>query len=62
MATHGSVFGAMLQEFEGAARILHEGFRWVGETHARPGPPPRLGEHTREVLDELQQKKSAASA
>lgn len=47
---------------EGPARILHEGFRWVGETHAQPGPPPRLGEHTREVLDELQQKKSAASA
>ena len=47
---------------EGPAHILHEGFRWVGETHAQPGPPPRLGEHTREVLDELQQKKSAASA
>jgi len=35
------------------ARIFNEGFRWTGEPRARPGRPPRLGEHTAAVLDEL---------
>jgi crotonobetainyl-CoA:carnitine CoA-transferase CaiB-like acyl-CoA transferase len=37
----------------GAARILNEGFRWTGEAPLRPGRPPRLGEHTQEIIDEL---------
>lgn len=37
----------------GAARILNEGFRWTGEAQVRPGRPPRLGEHTQEIIDEL---------
>jgi crotonobetainyl-CoA:carnitine CoA-transferase CaiB-like acyl-CoA transferase len=35
------------------ARLFHEGFRWTGETHLPVGRPPRLGEHTDAVLDEL---------
>jgi crotonobetainyl-CoA:carnitine CoA-transferase CaiB-like acyl-CoA transferase len=35
------------------ARLLHEGYRWTGETHAPVGHPPRLGEHTAEILGEL---------
>ena len=35
------------------ARILHEGYRWRGEVHAPVGHPPRLGEHTAEILGEL---------
>jgi crotonobetainyl-CoA:carnitine CoA-transferase CaiB-like acyl-CoA transferase len=38
---------------ETTVRIFHEGFRWTGEAHPRPGRPPRLGEHTAAVLDEL---------
>jgi crotonobetainyl-CoA:carnitine CoA-transferase CaiB-like acyl-CoA transferase len=37
------------------ARILNEGFRWTGEVRSRPGRPPRLGEHTTAILDELSQ-------
>jgi crotonobetainyl-CoA:carnitine CoA-transferase CaiB-like acyl-CoA transferase len=36
------------------ARIFNEGFRWTGEAASRPGRPPRLGEHTTEILKELQ--------
>jgi crotonobetainyl-CoA:carnitine CoA-transferase CaiB-like acyl-CoA transferase len=32
------------------ARIFHEGYRWTGETHPPIGHPPRLGEHTAEIL------------
>jgi crotonobetainyl-CoA:carnitine CoA-transferase CaiB-like acyl-CoA transferase len=35
------------------ARVFHEGYRWTGESRPRPGRPPRLGEHTAAVLDEL---------
>jgi crotonobetainyl-CoA:carnitine CoA-transferase CaiB-like acyl-CoA transferase len=35
------------------ARILNEGFRWTGEAATRVGPPPKLGEHTEDVLKEL---------
>ena len=35
------------------ARIFNEGFRWTGEPRPRPGRPPRLGEHTAAVLEEL---------
>lgn len=35
------------------ARILNEGFRWTGEAVLPAGPPPRLGEHTEEVLKGL---------
>lgn len=38
---------------DGPARILNEGFRWTGEARSRPGPPPRLGEHTDAILEEL---------
>jgi len=36
------------------ARIFHEGYRWTGETHPPIGRPPRLGEHTAEILGELE--------
>jgi len=36
------------------ARIFHEGYRWAGETHPPIGRPPRLGEHTAEILGELE--------
>ncbi len=36
-----------------AARILHEGYRWTGETHPPINRPPRLGEHTEAILGEL---------
>ncbi len=32
------------------ARILHEGYRWTGEAHPPVARPPRLGEHTAEIL------------
>ncbi|MDQ8726592.1 CoA transferase [Bradyrhizobium sp. LHD-71] len=35
------------------ARILNEGFRWTGEVAFSIGRPPRLGEHTDEVLKQL---------
>lgn len=35
------------------ARILNEGFRWTGESQPPVGSPPRLGEHTDEILQEL---------
>ena len=35
------------------ARILNEGFRWTGEARSRAGRPPRLGEHTGAILNEL---------
>jgi crotonobetainyl-CoA:carnitine CoA-transferase CaiB-like acyl-CoA transferase len=35
------------------ARIFHEGFRWTGETRSHAGRPPRLGEHTAAILEEL---------
>ena len=35
------------------ARIFAEGFRWAGETAPHQSRPPRLGEHTQAVLDEL---------
>jgi crotonobetainyl-CoA:carnitine CoA-transferase CaiB-like acyl-CoA transferase len=35
------------------ARILNEGFRWTGEAAWSVGPPPKLGEHTEEVLKGL---------
>ena len=38
---------------ETPARILHEGYRWTGETHPPINRPPRLGEHTATVLGEL---------
>jgi crotonobetainyl-CoA:carnitine CoA-transferase CaiB-like acyl-CoA transferase len=36
-------------------RILNEGYRWTGEERSRPGRPPRLGEHTDEIINELSQ-------
>jgi crotonobetainyl-CoA:carnitine CoA-transferase CaiB-like acyl-CoA transferase len=38
---------------EAPARILHEGYRWAGEAHPPISHPPRLGEHTTEILGEL---------
>lgn len=38
---------------DGPARILNEGYRWTGEGRSQPGPPPRLGEHTDAILEEL---------
>jgi crotonobetainyl-CoA:carnitine CoA-transferase CaiB-like acyl-CoA transferase len=36
------------------AQVFHEGYRWAGETRPPLGYPPRLGEHTAEVLGELE--------
>jgi crotonobetainyl-CoA:carnitine CoA-transferase CaiB-like acyl-CoA transferase len=36
-------------------RILHEGYRWTGEERPPLGKPPRLGEHTDEIIKELSQ-------
>lgn len=47
---------------DGPARIFHEGYRWTGEPRTRPAPPPRLGEHTRAIIDELSQSANRASA
>jgi crotonobetainyl-CoA:carnitine CoA-transferase CaiB-like acyl-CoA transferase len=35
------------------AQILNEGFRWSGEAPVAAGEPPRLGQHTEQVLREL---------
>jgi crotonobetainyl-CoA:carnitine CoA-transferase CaiB-like acyl-CoA transferase len=35
------------------AQILNEGYRWAGEAPMRAGAPPKLGEHTEDVLKEL---------
>jgi crotonobetainyl-CoA:carnitine CoA-transferase CaiB-like acyl-CoA transferase len=35
------------------AQIFHEGYRWTGEARPPLGYPPRLGEHTDEVLQKL---------
>lgn len=43
----------------GPAKILHEGFRWTGETSPPVGAPPLLGQHTEQVMSELTQAKSA---
>lgn len=42
------------------ARIFHEGFRWTGETHARTARPPKLGEHTRTILEGLSAERGSA--
>jgi len=34
-------------------QIFHEGYRWTGETRPPLGHPPRLGEHTDEILQKL---------
>jgi crotonobetainyl-CoA:carnitine CoA-transferase CaiB-like acyl-CoA transferase len=36
------------------AQILHEGYRWTGEARPPLGHPPRLGEHTSEILQNLE--------
>ena len=46
-------FGEEGHPSEGRLRTTGTGARWHGEELPAPGPAPRLGEHTREVLESL---------
>lgn len=44
------------------SRVFNEGFRWTGDAQAIAGHPPTLGEHTKEILDELDRREASGFA
>jgi len=46
-------FGEEAHPSEGRLRTMGTGTLWNGAALPAPGPAPRLGEHTREVLESL---------